>query len=179
MRGYKIQPPFQRLLAAFIAISSIIPMSYVFPGNVSTGDDRRLDQFLAKVYQTMDEHYYLPVSKAIYEKFVLEYATEKLKTLNERAKKTPDFVHLGAGLLVGKLKNPQDKYTNFVPPEKEKEFKEDAYALTEDLGIEGLKNPAGFLITRVQKHSEAFEKGLRPGDVILKDRKSTRLNSSH
>ena len=148
-----------------------IPISYVNsagPDSALSADDLRLRKLLSEAFRTMDEHYYLPVSPEIYEKFVQDFPAERLKTLNEKNKKTPDFVHLGAGLLVDRLKSPRDKFTNFVPPEKEKEFKEKAYAVTEDLGLEGKLDKSSFLITHVQKHAEAFEKGVRPGDRLLK-----------
>ena len=153
MLGLKIWRTFRALLVAIFAISINFSTTYVLPGTVPSADQTRLTAMLANVYETMDDHYYLPVSPALYEKFLLDYPAARLMALNEKSRKTPDVVHLGAGLLVNTLKNSADKYTNFVPPEKEKEFKENAYAVTEDLGIEGTKNAAGFLITIVRKHS--------------------------
>ena len=131
-------------------------------------ENGRLAAFLAKVYETMDDHYYLPVSKAVYDDFLKNYTAERLMGLNKKTRQAGDYVHLGAGLLVNKLKSPSDRFTNFVPSEKTKEFKSNAYAVTEDLGIEGKKTAAGFEITKVEKHCEAFEKGVRPGDILLK-----------
>ncbi len=36
-----------------------------------------------------------------------------------------------------------------------------------DLGIEGKKNDIGFLVTRMEPRSDAYEKGLREDDIIL------------
>ena len=151
-----------------IFITLMIPSTYVFCGENLSPEDLQLRRFLSKVYETMDEHYYLPVSRDVYEEFLDHYPAGRLLEINQKNKQAHDFTHLGAGLLVNKLKSPLDKFTNFVPSEKTKEFKSNAYAVTEDLGIEGSKTKAGFEITKVQKHSEAFEKGIRTGDILLK-----------
>lgn len=131
-------------------------------------DAERLRRFLEDVYRVMDEQYYLPVSRRSFEEFVREYPAERVRALNERSRKTEDFVHLGAGLLVNKLKHPTDRFTNFVPPKLTKDFKQKAYAAAEDLGLEGrLIAGKGFEITRVQKHCQARAEGLRPGDRVL------------
>lgn len=127
----------------------------------------RLHQFLDKVYEKMDQEYYLPVSRNVYEDFLKNYPAERLSLMNQKTKESWDFVHLGAGLLVDKLKSPADRFTNFVPPKRSKAFKTEAYAVTEDLGIEGNKTKTGFEITKVQRHSQAYEKGVRKGDVLL------------
>lgn len=158
----------KKLLYALVGLLPALAL-FVPPAlsQTTTGDTTRLQSLLDKVYQTMDEHYYLPVSRDIYEKFLKNYPAAKLKKLNEKARKTPDFVHLGAGLLVNQLKSPSDKFTNFVPPEKTQEFKNKVYAVTFDLGITGNKTKEGFLISHVQKHAPAFKQGVRSGDLIL------------
>ena len=136
---------------------------------VSSKDDAfRLHTLLDKVFRTMDDHYYLPVSKSVYEDFVRTYPVGRLKAINEKSRQTEDFIHLGGGLLVNKLKDPSDRFTNFIPPVKVKPFKQAAYAVTEDLGIEGAKEGATFRITKVQKYCQAFEKNVRPADQLLK-----------
>lgn len=115
----------------------------------------------------MDDNYYLPVSRSTYDRFIQEYPADRLIEINQRTKKVQDFYQLGAGLLVNQLKDPKDRFTSLVPSEKTKEFKSNAYAVTEDLGIEGKKIKEAFEITGVQKHSEAYAKGVRPGDVLL------------
>lgn len=161
--------PRKLLLALILASSTLtLPLKVeVFAASAPLSpEDLQLRNFLGKVYETMDSHYYLPVSKMLYSQFLEEFPAEKLIALNSKSKKTPNFVHLGAGLLVNRLKSPEDNFTNFVPPEKSKEFKEKAYAVTIDLGITGKKTKNGFEITHVQKHSEAFEKKVRAGDIL-------------
>jgi len=132
----------------------------------SAADTTRLQNLLEKVYQTMDENYYMPVSKTVYDGFLQEFTAERLWKLNRKTHKVDDFVQLGAGLLVNKLKDPKDRFTSLVPSEKTKAFKSNAYAVTEDLGIEGKKTADGFVISRVEKHCEAFGKNVRAGDIL-------------
>ena len=115
----------------------------------------------------MDDNYYLPVSRKIYDDFLKEFPAERLLELHKKKHQVADFAQLGAGLLVNKLKSPTDRFTSLVPSEKTKDFKANAYAVTEDLGIEGNKIPQGFEITKVQKHSDAYQQGVRAGDWLL------------
>ena len=131
-------------------------------------DEAALQDLLERVYKIMDDHYYLPVSRDTYDEFVRTYTAARLKALNNKTRQTENFVHLGAGLLVNKLKSPTDKHTNFIPPTKVKEFKKSAYAVTENLGITGQKKDAVFIITKVERHAQAHEKGVRAGDQVLK-----------
>jgi carboxyl-terminal processing protease len=155
------------LLPASIVLAADItatpPKAPVRPANQA-----ELTAFLEKVYQTMDENYYMPVDRGVFDAYVKEYTAERLQLLNNKTKQTENYIHLGAGLLVNKLKNPKDKLTVFIPPKKTKEFKDKAYAVTEDLGIEGKKTVQGFEITKVQRHSDAFAEGIRSGDIIQK-----------
>ncbi len=132
----------------------------------ATDDNALLRAFLSKVFQTMDEHYYLPVSNTIYEEFLANYPAARLKQFNQKSKQANNFMHLGAGLLVNKLKSPTDKFTNFLPSEKTKEFKATAYAVTEDLGLEGVKVATGFSIIKVQRYCQAYDEGVRSGDIL-------------
>lgn len=115
----------------------------------------------------MEAEYYEPVSREVYENFVQTYTADRLKAMNAQSRQTEDFVHLGAGLLVQKLKKSTDRFSNFVPPKKAVEFKQDAYAARADLGLEGRMAETGYELTRVQKHSPAFAEWMRPGDVVL------------
>jgi len=154
----------KRKLLALIVLS-VLSLGATAPAE---NDAVRLSKLLERVYQTMDDHYYLPVSRQIYDQFVATYTADRLRALNEKTHQTEDFIHLGAGLLVNKLKNPSDRFSNFVPPAKTKAFKQEAYATVEDLGIEGRKIADRFEITKVQKHCKAFSKGIRTLDAILK-----------
>lgn len=115
----------------------------------------------------MNTEYYEPVSRETYEDYLRTYTADQLKRMNDQKHQTDDFVHLGAGLLVQKLKKPSDRFSNFVPPKKAVEFKQDAYAARADLGLEGRMTERGYELTRVQKHSQAFAEWMRAGDTVL------------
>ena len=140
-----------------------------FPASAAVGPDEnvRLGSLLRDVYESMEMNYYRPVSRVVYENFLTQYPAARLKAMNEATKQTEDYVHLGAGLLVNKLKAPTDRFTNFVPPSKSKAFKSDAYAVTENLGITGKQVEGAYEILKVQKHSDAYLTGLRRGNRIL------------
>lgn len=130
-------------------------------------DKALLKEYLDKVYRTMDDNYYLPISPEVYQRFLTEYPVERLKEITKKTNISNNFLHIGAGILVQSLKSPSDIHTTFVPPKKTKEFKQKAYAVTEDLGIEGKKSDLGFEITLVHMHADAYLAGIRQGDRIL------------
>jgi carboxyl-terminal processing protease len=101
-----------------------------------------------------------------------------LEAINSQSHQTENYIHLGAGLLVQKLKSKKDRFSNFIPPKKVKAFKEDAYAERSDLGITGRKTERGYQIDHVQKHSLAFEAGIRSGDVIYSINREDTLGMS-
>lgn len=129
-------------------------------------DVARYNQILDWVYETMNQQYYAAVSRKILDQFKSDFPAQKIHLLNLNNKKTEDFVHLGAGLLVSKLRDPKDRFSTIIPPTKIEAFKEQAYAEKKDLGIKGRLFPFGFEITHVQKHTQAFNQNLRAGDVI-------------
>ncbi len=158
--------PNSRLLTAEPA-SPVVPAASGALPAAAKDDPTRLRLALDWVWRTMDAEYYEPVSREIYEDFLRGYTAERLLAMNEKSRQTEDFVHLGAGLLVQKLKKPTDRFSNFVPPKKAVEFKQEAYAARADLGLEGRVHELGFELTRVQKHSPAFAEWMRAGDLIL------------
>jgi len=68
---------------------------------------------------------------------------------------------------VDALRSRDDKFTQFYPPKPAEKFKHEALGEKVDLGIEGKKNDIGFLVTRMEPRSDAFDKGLREDDLIL------------
>lgn len=157
------------IILIFALLSGLTQSTYssADPNTPAVSDDARLAQVLDWVWRTMETEYYEPVSRAVYEDYVKTYTADRLKAINGQKKQTEDFIHLGAGLLVQKLKKPTDRFSTFVPPKKAVEFKQDAYAARADLGLEGRMAERGFELTRVQKHSQAFAEWLRPGDIVL------------
>lgn len=153
-------------LQAGLLPSTALSESDISPNAWQSADAARYDQILDWVFETMNTYYYAAVSPEVFRQFKTEFPAQKMYALNLKNKKTEDFIHLGAGLLVNKLRDPQDRFSTLIPPAKIEAFKENAYAERKDLGIEGFLSALGFEITRVQKHSQAYEFLLRTGDVI-------------
>ncbi|MDD4957077.1 MAG: S41 family peptidase [Candidatus Omnitrophica bacterium] len=123
--------------------------------------------FLKKVFDIMDESYYKPVSREVYEEFRKEYITGTLSNIKDRTRKIDRFAQLGAGLLVTKLRDPEDTFTNFIPPEMAEKYKQEIYSYDYGLGVSGRKVDAAFMVDNVNPRSDAYAKGLRQGNIIL------------
>ncbi len=124
--------------------------------------------FLAKVYDTMDKNYYKPVSKEAYDEYIDKYKETVLSKLTEKDKKIDNIAYIGAGLLVNRLKNPQDKFTTFIPPKEAAEYEKKVYGYELGIGIKGNLTKDGYLISKVEIRSDAYAKDIRPEDLIIK-----------
>jgi carboxyl-terminal processing protease len=70
--------------------------------------------------------------------------------------------------LVDFLKTPDDRFSALFPPQAAKEFEQEVLGVRVDLGIEGTLCEQGFCVDFVESRADAFEKGLRPADIIVK-----------
>ncbi|MBN1353072.1 MAG: hypothetical protein JW994_00185 [Candidatus Omnitrophica bacterium] len=122
--------------------------------------------FLENIYEKMDTEYYLPVSKKTYEEFVEYYRDNILARLKDKQNVLPEIKYLGAGLLVKKLKDPNDTFSNFYPPFEAEEFKSTVLGYELGLGITGRMADTGYVIERVELRSDAYAKGIRASDII-------------
>jgi C-terminal peptidase prc len=136
-------------------------------------------ELLEKVYNVMDERYYRAVSKMKYESFVKKYQSTILDQLNEKSPYVPMIAWKGAGLLIYSLRDPEDTFSNFIPPKPAKEYEQKIYGKKHDIGIMGHITPEGYLIDRVEKRSDAFTKEITPGMVILEINGTSILNSTN
>jgi carboxyl-terminal processing protease len=126
-----------------------------------------LDYF-EKVYKTMDENYYQPVSREAFNAFLDDFKT-KINEQVKAEKKSDDYVRWrSASFLVKRLKSSEDIFSELYPPEPAKEYKASALGTRKDLGIEGEKVAEGFKVTKIEPRVDAYEKGLRVDDVITK-----------
>jgi carboxyl-terminal processing protease len=123
--------------------------------------------FVSRVYDEMDKNYYKPVSRAIYEAFIEKYKQKYLSGIRYTPDRTGRLAHLGAGLLVNELKDPEDTFTNFVPPKEAAEYAKKIYGYEDGLGISGDMAGEIFLIANVEARSDAYKQGIRAGNVIL------------
>ncbi len=124
--------------------------------------------FLEKVYKTMNQNYYQPVSKQVYNIYIEKYKKSVLSKLPPTHHKIDRIAYIGAGLMVENLKNSDDEFSSFIPPKEAKEYSKKVYGYAEGIGITGSKIPKGYLIEDIEIRSDTYEKGIRTGDIILK-----------
>lgn len=124
--------------------------------------------FMQKVYETMETEYYTDVSKETYDKFKDEFTHKVLMRLKDRDTVVEDIKHLGAGMLVSKLKEPSDIFTNFIPPVMAEEFKSEVLGYELGIGVTGTITDRGYAVKHVEFRSDSYNKGMRAGDIILK-----------
>ena len=154
------------LVVIFCALSRLVSADPVTqPGK----DYQQYTDFFEKVYKVFEDNYYLAPDRKIYDNFIKKFNTNIYAQLKSEGKSIDYVRWRSAWYLVDELRSKDDKFTQFVPPGKPAtQFHHDVLAQKVDLGIEGKKNDIGFLVTRIEPHSDAFDKGLREDDIILK-----------
>ncbi|MFC1704478.1 S41 family peptidase [Candidatus Omnitrophota bacterium] len=124
-------------------------------------------QLLEEVYEKMDQYYYQPVSKKVYEVYVQKYKRSVLSKVKKTDERVDRIAYIGAGLLVNHLKDrSEDSFTNFIPPKEAKEYAQKIYGYENGIGITGALIKDGYLINHVQIRSDAHRKGIEVGDVV-------------
>ena len=116
----------------------------------------------------MNQNYYQPVSKQVYNLYIDRYKESVLSKLPPAAHKIDKIAYIGAGLMVENLKNPDDEFSGFIPPKEAKEYSKKVYGYAEGIGITGNRTPEGYLIEDIEIRSDTYEQGIRAGDIILK-----------
>jgi len=125
--------------------------------------------YFKSAYEIMDKNYYLPVSKELFDAYVADFRNRIFNLqVKDKSKVDNGIKHIATGILVSKLKNPKDSFTNFFPPQMVKEFKQSVLGYTSDIGIEGALKDGHFIISQVEPRSDAFKKGISIGDDVLK-----------
>ncbi len=125
-------------------------------------------KFFEEVYQKMQENYYQPISREVYDKFVEDFKTKIYGQLKE-TKKSDDFVRWrSASLLVKRLKASDDIFSEIYPPKPAQEYKQTALGTRHDLGVEGALTDQGFKVSRLEPRADPYVQGLRENDIILK-----------
>ncbi len=124
--------------------------------------------FFEEVYKTMNENYYQPIKREDFDAFIQKFNTKIYSQLKEE-KKSDNYVRWrSASFLVKNLKTEEDVFSEFYPPEPAKEYQASALGVRRDLGIEGSLVKEGYKITKIEPRSDAYQKGLRVDDVIIK-----------
>ncbi|MBF0386060.1 MAG: hypothetical protein HQL27_09375 [Candidatus Omnitrophica bacterium] len=124
-------------------------------------------EFFEKVYDTIEQNYYRPVDRADYDRF-LEIFRNKIYTQLINKGHSIDYIRWrSAAKLVEFLKDKEDIFSAFYPPEPAKEYEQSALDKRIDLGIQGKLIDKGFEVSFIEPRSDAFVKGLRKNDLIL------------
>jgi len=128
------------------------------------------DQYLSffeEVYQTMEKNYYFTVTRKDFDRFIKKFDKDIYGKLVNKKEKVNYILWRSAAFLIDYLKDPEDKFSAFIPPKPAKVFEAKVLGQKIDLGIEGKLTQTGFLVTRVEPHSDAYARGLRAEDMIL------------
>ena len=124
-------------------------------------------EFFEEVYDTMAENYYQPVARENFDRFI-DVFNERIYAQLTETGKSVDFVKWrSTSFLIDYLKEEEDIFSAFYPPKPAKEYEQTALGKRIDLGITGELLKDGYRVTDVEIRSDAFEKGLRRGDVLI------------
>ncbi|VAW13397.1 hypothetical protein MNBD_BACTEROID05-831 [hydrothermal vent metagenome] len=131
--------------------------------------------FFEEVYQKFEDEYYKPVSRQAFNRFIKLF-DQKIYAELKTGGKSVDYIRWrSAAFLVDHLKSKEDIFSAFYPPKPAKEYEETALGKRIDLGITGEKSDEGYVVSHVEPRSDAYAKGLRARDQILKiDSKSVK-----
>lgn len=155
---------FLRLIIIGVFLAVFTPVSWA--AKKPAKDYQDYLSYFEKIYKTFEENYYLPPDRKIYDDFIEKFKTKIYDQLKSE-KKSDDYVKWRSGwYLVDALKSKDDRFSQLYPPKPAEKFKKEALGQNVDLGIIGTKNDQGFLITRMEPRSDAYDKGLRENDVL-------------
>ena len=135
--------------------------------STSDPDYNQYTDYFEKVYNVFVDNYYLAPDRKVYDHFLQKFNANIYARLKGEGK-SDDYVRWrSAWYLVDALKSKDDRFTQFYPPKPAVKFQHEALGEKIDLGIEGKKNDIGFLVSRMEPRSDAYDKGLRENDLIL------------
>jgi carboxyl-terminal processing protease len=154
------------LFLAFICFCAVSRPAAADP-LISGPDYQQYTDYFEKVYKTFEDNYYLAPDRKIYDHFLQKFNTNIYAQLKSEGKSNDYVRWRSAWYLVDALRSKDDRFTQFYPPKPAEKFQHEALGEKIDLGIEGKKNDIGFLVTRMEPRSDAYDKGLREDDLIL------------
>lgn len=125
--------------------------------------------YLESVYDIMNREYYANVSREVFNQYISDFKTKIFeKQVQDKTKLDDGIKHIATGILVSRLKSPDDPFTNFYPPQLVKDFKSSVLGFGLDIGIEGVIKEGSFIISQVEPRSDAFKKGISIGNEVIK-----------
>ncbi len=143
------------------------PSSEIFARQKSSKDYKDYISFFEKVYKTFEDNYYLKPDRKVYEDFLVKFKTKIYSQLAGEGKSDDYVKWRSAWFLVDSLKSKEDHFSQFYPPKPAQKFQKEALGQNVDLGIIGKKVDAGYMVTRMEPRSDAYEKGLRENDLLI------------
>ena len=134
--------------------------------------------FFEEVYKTMQDNYYQAVRREDFDRFIENFNLKIYSQVENKEEKSNYVQWRSSAYLIDYLKDAEDTFSAFFPPKPAEEFTHKVLGERIDLGLEGRKVPEGFLLTKIEPRSDAYQKGMREEDIILKiDRhKAAKLN---
>ena len=124
--------------------------------------------YFEELYNKMDANYYFDLQRSDFVRFMKAFDTKIYPSLLLE-KKSSDYVRWrSAAYLVDFLKQPDDQFSRFLPPKPAEKFAQEVYGQKIDLGIEGRMEGEGFVVTFIEPRSDAYEKGLREEDLLVR-----------
>lgn len=124
-------------------------------------------KYFEKVYQIFEDNYYQEPNPKAYNDFLEKFRTKIYAQLKGEGKSNDYVKWRSAWFLVEDLKTNEDRFSQFYPPKPAEKFQKEALGQRVDLGIEGKKVDAGFLVTQIEPRSDAYEKGMREDDILV------------
>ena len=155
------------LISIYIVIFLMTPSSEISAKQKPSKDYKDYVVFFEKVYKTFENNYYLKPDRKIYDDFLVKFKTKIYSQLANEGKSDDYVKWRSAWYLVDALKSKEDRFSQFYPPKPAEKFQKEALGQNVDLGIIGNKADAGYLITRMEPRSDAYEKGLRENDLLV------------
>ena len=125
-------------------------------------------KYFRSAYDIIDKNYYMPVDQKVFDDYIVDFRTRIFeKQLKDKTHLIASVKHVGTGILVARLKDPSDPFSNFFPPQMVKAFKESVLGYGGDIGIEGAFKNGRYVISQVEPRSDAFRKGVMISDEIV------------
>jgi len=151
-----------------VAIFSFPLFAETLPENKKTTVYQSYLDSFEEIYKLMAENYYYPVNRKDFDRFIVKFNSEIFKSLEDQ-NTVNDFAMMRSGaFLVDYLKTKDDRFSALYPPQVAKEYEQEVLGVRVDLGITGSRCAEGYCVSFVESRADAFEKGLRPNDVITK-----------
>lgn len=135
--------------------------------DMSPAERRTYLDFFDKIYKTMEQKYYRPVSQELFDQFLRRFDQELYAELEKMAQGSNFIKWRSAAYLVDDLKDPEDIFSALIPPKYAEKYEKTVLGKKIDLGIEGKLTPAGFVVMSLEPRSDAYLKGMRVKDIIL------------